>query len=52
MPGSYYVYIMTNKSGTLYTGVINDFETGKEIVGAIEREKQIKVCYERRNLSS
>ncbi len=25
VPHSYYVYIMTNKSGTLYTGVTNDF---------------------------
>ena len=26
MPGRYFVYIATNRSGTLYTGVTNDLE--------------------------
>ena len=26
MPDRYYVYIMTNRSGTLYTGTTNDLE--------------------------
>ncbi len=77
MPHFYYVYIMTNKSGTLYTGVTNNlvrrvqehrdgsaegftktyklnrlvyFEEGNDIVGAIEREKQIKGLLRKKKL--
>lgn len=76
MPRSYYVYIMTNKSGTL-SGVTNDlvrrvqehkdgtsegftkiykldrlvyFEEGNDIVGATEREKQIKGLLRKKKL--
>lgn len=77
MERNYHVYIMTNKSGTLYTAVTNNlvrrvqehktgelegftksyklnrliyYETGNNIIGAIEREKQIKGLLRKKKL--
>ena len=73
----YYVYILTNRSGTLYVGVTNDlmrrvkehrdgaaesftkqyrinrlvyFESGSDVEGALNREKQIKGWLRKRKI--
>jgi putative endonuclease len=51
MSGQYYVYIMTNRSGTLYIGVTNDLERRvyqhktKQIEGFTKKYNLTKLAY-------